>query len=169
MMKRMLCVLLLGCLLLSLSACERNGTLLHAENYGEAFRMKNAILYPNPDCEHALISSSAEKYLNEADCTRYHMTICKHGGCDYGRQFHPHSIRIGGLIMFNQVIQMTDGYLYHRYAVACADCNLRVDLYSPCEVQRLDCNTQETAKRNGCLNKNWEEILCDTPYEILYD
>ncbi len=171
-MRKKLIALFLCVLLTFLCGCAQRETILHAESYGEAFRSKNAILYPNPNCEHQLISSSAKMYMNPEDCNWYHLTICKKGGCDYGIQFHPHVFRADALERAQvqpQNFFRSDCYFYHRFFISCAECGLRIDLHVPCKVQRQDCQTIETQRQNGCLDRNWEEILCDTPYEILYD
>lgn len=157
---------------LFLSSCGKaSETHLTAENYGQAFKEKNSVLFLNEDCEHILICGNAEAVLAPWEASQYHRTYCKLGGCDYEPVYEPHTLVFKeGDVPESLAKYAENGYLYHSFNVSCDDCYTLVTVTVLCEAQDASCGKGVSAM-NGpaeCLrNCDWQEIFKDTPYRII--
>ena len=170
MKKRLL--LLLICLLFTVSctACGQEGYLDPA-NYDETFRENNRALFYHPSCDHALVYSAITDSEDPTLPNLYHVAKCKWGNCDYREALEPHSFKAEYLSVNNAPQYKENGYLYHSMLETCTGCRERIRIYVLCKRQDPDCCKPGTALAGDDCHKDsdWREILCDTPYEILYD
>ena len=67
--------------------------------------------------------------------------------------------------LFFTFSEKENGYMYHTVTLICEKCNASVYLNVLCQRQDFACMTLEECR----TEIKWEEILCDMPYEILYD
>ncbi len=169
MKKYLLC--LLFCLMFCASCTHSNGSYLNLSDYGEAFREKNDILFPEVDCDHALIHSPLGGKSDPSVAVRYHQTSCKWGGCDYEPHNEPHVF----LFRYNEIPTARahykeNGSLYHSFNMACEECDGLITLHVRCQTQRTGCGAGEGAIHGPaeCLRGcDWVEMFRGTPYRIL--
>ena len=166
-MKRYILLWLLVFCVLLLSSCHAvPETHLDPSNYGEDFRIKNEVLFPNTECEHSLVYTPTDG--TEADIV--HKTSCKWGGCDYAAHEEPHVFLFKqGYLPSARAHYKENGYLYHSFRMACEECHGAVTLHVLCRAQNAECGAGEGAIHapavcfTGC---DWQEIFRDTPYRI---
>lgn len=167
-MKRIFTVLIAFLLLVSFNSCQKEAGHLDLSLYDEAFRNQNRILFLNDRCDHAIVYTPASECSITADANLYHTKKCKWGNCTFEKELEPHTICISKLSFTTEMTKyMENGYFYHRSVNSCAMCGERVVLYIYCLSQDKDCHKNQSD--NPCYQRDWEKILCDTPYEISYD
>jgi hypothetical protein len=173
MRKYILCLILSLCLIFFASCSPSDASHLNLSDYGEAFREKNDVLFPNSDCEHALIHSPLSRNADPSVALLYHQISCKWGGCDYEVHNEPH------IFLFRQdelptarAYYKENGSLYHSFNMACEECYGTVTLHVRCQKQNADCGAGEFSIHapakcfEGC---DWSEIFRDTPYRIMIE
>lgn len=168
-MKRMICFLCLIFLMPMLPSC---GNAFHdAIFHDEAFRARNAILFPNDTCEHMEAYTAMS---DPWDADVYHMRRCKFGNCDYVAEKEPHTFVFTDTTVRGPVNHKENGYLYHSFGMYCRDCNAWVMLSVLCRTQDTGCGKmqgedgvvyQSTAQ--CMIGADFSEIFRDTPYRIV--
>ena len=166
-MKRYILILgLTVCVLLLSSCCGNSETHLNPPDYGEDFRVKNEVLFPNTECEHSLIHTP----MDGADADICHKTSCKWGGCDYTAHGEPHAFLFTqGQLPSARAYDKENGYLYHSFRMACEECDGVITLHVLCRTQNAECGAGEGAIHAPaeCFTDcDWQEIFRGTPYRI---
>jgi len=166
-MKRYILLWLLAFFVLLLSSCHTvPETHLDPSNYGEDFRIKNEVLFPNTECEHSLVYTPTDG--TEADIV--HKTSCKWGGCDYAAHEEPHVFLFKqGYLPSARAHYKENGYLYHSFRMACEECHGGITLHVLCRTQDAECGAGEGAIHAPAqcfADCDWQEIFRGTPYRI---
>lgn len=166
-MKRYALILLILFCIPMLSSCHAVfETHLDPSNYGEDFRIKNEVLFPNTWCEHSLIHTPTDG----TDAEMYHNTSCKWGGCNYETHDEPHAFLFRrGEIPTARAYYKENGYLYHTFRMACEECHDAITLHVFCRTQNAQCGAGDGAIHAPaeCFTDcDWQEIFRDTPYRI---
>ncbi len=159
MKKRTLAILLL--LILLFSSCEKRH--LNRSNYGDDFQKRNAVLYRNEQCEHFLVYTKPDDLASGVDKNICHAVYCKWGSCEQRLTYEPHTLNVSH-ISSTRAQYKENGYLYHEIGLICVDCRETAHFFLLCEQQTLSCMGIKICRKEI----SWEEILCDTPYEISY-
>ncbi len=152
------------------ASCEKNETLLDSSLYDEAFRAKNDMLFLNEACDHTMVYVSSSELSKSADPNVYHTEKCKWSDCDFEAVLEAHTLWIrsdSNYITTGITKYMENGYFYHRAAMSCTKCHQQITLYVYCYSQEKDCH--KITENNPCFTRDWEDILCDTPYGISFD
>lgn len=175
-MKKIISLLLSVSLLLFLVSCEAeqpffNKSFLNKETYGEDFRARNEILFPNDACEHVEVSVS---HADPWEAKYYHVTKCKFGNCEYVSKEEAHTFVFTDTTVRGGAIYKENGYLYHEFGMYCDDCNAWVLLSVLCQTQDTSCGT--ITKEDGntyqstaacCEGVDYQALFRDTPYTIV--
>ncbi len=171
-MKKYICYFGISFLLLFFASCMSLGNShLNFSAYGESFRAKNKILFPNVNCEHTLTHTPFNEISDPSFASRYHQTSCKWGGCDYEAHEEPHTFlfRKDELPMARAHYK-ENGYLYHSFNMACEECHGAITLHVLCQTQDSECGAgigTIHAPAQCFIGCDWNEIFADTPYRIV--
>ena len=157
--------------LLFASCTPYSASYLNRSDYGEAFREKNAILFPNLSCEHALVHLYTIGKEDPSQAALFHRTTCKWGGCDYEEHDEPHIFLFErDEIPTARAHYKENGYLYHSFNMACEECHGAVTLHVLCQTQDSECGAgigTIHAPAQCFIGCDWNEIFADTPYRII--
>ncbi len=166
-MKKFFLLMLCG---LFLTSCTKDMPLLDKSRYGDNFRAENDMLFLNENCDHVMVYVSSAELSESADPNVYHTEKCKKSDCNFEASLEPHTLWIRSdtnYVTTGITKYMENGYFYHRAAMSCSKCHQQINLYVYCYSQDKDCH--KNTENNPCFTRDWEEILCDTPYEISFD
>ncbi len=163
--------LLLLVVILLFTSCGKNGVVLEKSAFDEEFRESDPSMFYALEHEHDIrYKFILDRKTPEADpISVYHRVYCYHENCDLEPYLEPH--RINYFSPGKNTYLKENGYLYHKVLARCEDCHI---IYSPTEstifyIWAL-CNAQDKLCEGDCFdNVNWEEYICDMPYEILLD
>ncbi len=176
-MKKWLALILL--MTLMLTSCEKN--MLDVAAFDEDFRAEDPSMFYASNHEHDLryeyILERNDPTLNKG-ISIYHRVYCYYENCDFESYLEPHTVKVlntgNAYLDTPQVLTSTysrckeNGYQYHLIRMECSKCHVRGEntyfhIWALCETQAEKCT-------GTCLeNINWEEYICDMPYEISYE
>ncbi len=166
-MKKILGIAVILLWILCFVSCRGDGPHLDRSVYGEEFVQKHRSLFLNADCTHSFAYTDAREVSDVADGNVYHAVRCKWSDCALEASVEAHTIDPAALQAKEAPSYQENGYLYHRIYTSCTVCKHTVILNVYCQAQAEGCTDRgENVCLEGC---DWEEILCDTPYEILRD
>ncbi len=183
MKKLLLLFLLLSCMLLS---CEKNvpKTVLGEKLLDENIRNEHPTMFYDENHEHELryeyIPDS--ETISDYGISVYHRVYCRHENCEFEPYLEPHVIEktvrfdiasmkyVEGFFPNNNPYVKENGLFYHSVDLNCAYCNggsnkggHAMKIWVLCQIQEAKCD-------GACLeHADWEEIVCNTPFEILSD